>query len=201
MRHLLLSQWPHRQMSRSKDQHTNDVMGWHADGELMQGTREQENQDLRNDRGDAASAQRAINVPTHKASDRLVPCNPVDTDAWGVPPFGVELAVSEAHDFSKGIQEGVEESHKAGQPAKEGNGGEFQHALDNGDEVKRRDLVQRVLQQRRGVLSGSNPDDDAETEHFAAAFEDKRPADLISAGVDGLIDQRRSPPEIRQILE
>lgn len=82
---------------------TDDVVGWHADSEFVQRTREQKDENLRDNRRDTTATKWAVDVPAHEACDRLVPGHPVDANTGGIPPLGIELAVTEAHHLSQSV--------------------------------------------------------------------------------------------------
>lgn len=90
-----------------------------------------------------------------------------------VPPVAVELAVTEAHDLSESVEEGLEKSEKASQPAEEGDGGELHETFDDGCEVQCSHTAERILKQRYSVLGAGDPDDDAESYHFNCTFRHK----------------------------
>ena len=137
----------------------------------------------------------------HEIRDRLVPGSPVRANTADVPPIAVELAVAEAHHFSQGVKCRLEKREESAEPAKDGDGGELHDALGNGREVERQDLVERVLEERRSVLGGGYPDDNAQTCELEQALEHEAPADLACARIDGLVYERWGPPEVAQVIE
>ena len=70
----------------------------------MQHAGENENDGARTLLAPASTDKWIVNVSTHELIDRLIPGAPVDAHAGTVPPFGVELAVAELHNFSQGIE-------------------------------------------------------------------------------------------------
>lgn len=50
-------------------------------------------------------------------------------------------------------------------------------------------------------MRGCDPDNNTKAGEFEEALEDEAPADLVGARVDGLVNERRGPPEIAQVLE
>ncbi len=135
----------------------------------------------------------------HEMVDWLVPCRPVLLHRRTVPPILVELAVAEAEDLSKGVEEGLEESEKAGEPDHYGDGGELHQSLNNGREIKGSHLVEGVPKERFGVLSAGKPDEDAKSDGLAGPFEEEGPANALSARIIWLIYKGRRPPEVAQI--
>ena len=138
-------------------------MRGHADKQLMQDAREDEDKDLGYGRGDAAADKGRVDVATHKVCYGLVPRGPVCADGRDVPPVAVEFSVAEAHYLGEGVESGLEEGEEAAEPAEDADGGKLHDTLGNGRQVQGENLVEGILQERGGVLGRGNPDDDAET--------------------------------------
>lgn len=140
-------------------------------------------------------------MPPHEVGDRLIPGSPVRTDARAIPPIRVELAVSEFHNFSQGIQGRLENSKEPSQPNDQGDCGEFHQTLDYRSNVQRSHLVKRVPQNGGGILSRCKPYKHAQTGYFGESFSHKAPPDLGGFWVHWLIYKRRSPPEVGKITQ
>lgn len=112
----------------------------------MQDAGEEEDDDLREGGRAAATHEGRVDVAAHKVCDGLVPCCPVCADGADVPPVAVELSVAEAHDFSEGVECGLEEGEEAAEPAEDGDCGKLHGALGDGGKIKREYLVEGVLE-------------------------------------------------------
>ncbi len=154
----------------------------------MENAREDEYNRAPHSRTPPPSNERKVNMPLHEMIDGFIPRAPIDADAGTIPPIGVELAIAEAGDLGQGVQEGLEKREEASQPDDHGNSRELHQTLDDGRDVQRGDLVERVAEDGSGVLGRGEPDEDAETGDLGHAFEDEGPADAWGAGVDGLVD-------------
>lgn len=172
-----------------------------ADEELVQHGREDEDSDGGLTRRPAATDERGEDVALHELVDGLVPGAPIGADAGGVPPVGVEVAVAEAGDLGEGVEEGLEEGEESGEPDYEGDCGELHESLEDGDYLQRGHLVERVAQQRRGILRARDPDEDAQPEDLGESLGDEGPTDAWGAGVYGLVNEGWRPPEIAEVRE
>ena len=149
----------------------------------------------------AASDEWRINVPTHEVIDGFIPCSPISAHAGTVPPVGIELSIAEAHNFRQGVKGGLEDCEEACKPNDEGDSGEFHEAFEDGREVHCLELVEGVAEDGGGVLGAGDPYEHAQAEGFREAFGDEEVADGRAAGVDGLIDQGRGPPEVGEVAD
>ena len=57
------------------------------------------------------------------------------------------------------------------------------------------------MEERGRILCRREPDKYAKARRFGEPLCDKWPADGRGAGIDGLVDQGRRPPEVREIAE
>ena len=171
-----------------------------ADKKFVEYGRKEKDDKLSERGGASASHERAVDVAAHVVGDGLVPHGPVGADAARIPPIAVKFAIAKPHDFGQGVEGGLEEGEEAAEPAEDGDGRQFHDALGNGCEVEGEDGVERVLQQRGGILGGGNPDDDAEAGELCQALEEKTQSDFVGARVDRLIDEGGCPPEVAQVL-
>jgi hypothetical protein len=48
--------------------------------------------------------------------DGPIPCSPVDTHAWAIPPISIKFAVPETGDLRKSVESGLEEREEACEP-------------------------------------------------------------------------------------
>lgn len=62
-------------------------------------------------------------------------------------------------------------------------------------------MIEAVLQERRCVLSGCDPNYYAEEDDFGEPFEDEVPAHLVGSRVNGLVDKSWGPPVVEQVVE
>lgn len=166
----------------------------------MQDAGEEEDENLSERRRPSAANEGAVDVAAHEVGHGLVPCCPVCADATDVPPVSVELSIAKLHNLCKGIQRGLEEGEKAAEPAEDGDGRELHDALSNGGEIQGQNFVKRILEQRRGILGGRDPNDNAETCDLGQALEDKVPSNLVGARIDRLVYESWGPPEVAEIL-
>lgn len=167
----------------------------------MQHARDEEDHRARRVHVPASPDQRRVEVPPHEVSHREIPGAPVQADAAAVPPVPVELAVVESHELGQGVEVRVEEREEARQPDDEGDGRQLHQSLQQRCHVHRLDRVQRVAKHRGRVLRRRDPDEHAERGRFGQALRHESPANVRRAGVDGLIDERRRPPEIGEVCE
>lgn len=56
-------------------------MCWNSDKKLVQESRKNKNDDLRQDRRDSTADHRGVDVPFHEVVNWLVPARPVDSNA------------------------------------------------------------------------------------------------------------------------
>ncbi len=176
-------------------------MRGHADEEFVQEAGEDEDHDAGEAAAEAAPDERGVDVPAHEVVDGLVPRAPVVAHRGAVPPVGVELAVAEAHELRERVERGLEDGEEAGEPDDEGDGGQFHDALEDGGDVHRLQLVERVAEHGRGVLRAGEPDEHAQAEGFGDAFGDEEPADGGGARVDGLVDEGGGPPVVGEVAD
>lgn len=173
----------------------------HTHQYFVQEAREDKDHDAREAIAETAANEREINMPAHEMIDGFVPGAPVIAHRRAVPPVGVELAVAEAHDFRQGVEGGLEDREEAGQPDDEGDGGEFHEPLEDGGDVHRLKLVERIAEDGRGVLRAGEPDEHAEAEAFGDAFDDEEPADGGGSRVYRLVDEGGGPPEVGEVAD
>ncbi len=122
---------------------------------------------------EATTDEGRVDVSTHEMVNGFVPGTPVSTHGRAIPPIGVEFAVAETHEFGQGVEDGLEDGEEARQPDDEGDGGEFHQTLDDGCDVQGFDFIQRVAEDRGGVLGAGEPDEHAEGEAFCQALGDE----------------------------
>lgn len=178
---------------------TDDVLGGHAYEKLMKDSGDEEYDQAGAGQAVASAHERREDVSLHELIDRLVPEPPVLAQAGRVPPLVVEGAVSEAHDLGERVEGRLEDGEEPGQPDDEGDGRQLQQPLRDGHEVEGVHLVEGVPEDRGGVLGAAEPDEDAQARGLAEPLQDEHPADLFGPWVDGLVDQRRRPPEVGQV--
>jgi hypothetical protein len=93
----------------------------------------------------------------------------------------------------------LEEGEETGQPDDQGYRRQFHDALRDRGQIQTRYLVQRIVEKGDSVLSGSKPNEDRKANYLEKALQDEHPTNVRGARVNGLVDERRSPPEISQI--
>lgn len=72
----------------------------------------------------------------HEMIDRFVPSAPIIAYRGTVPPFGIELSISESHHLRQGIEDGLEDSKETGKPDDKANGAKLHEAFDDGSHVQ-----------------------------------------------------------------
>ena len=97
----------------------------------------------------------------HELIDRHVPGPPVRPYRRTVPPLAVKLPVAKAHHLRQSIETGLEHGEETCKPDNQRNGRELHHPLDDGRPVQDRNLVERVAENRRGILRRRKPDEHA----------------------------------------
>lgn len=174
-------------------------MSWDTNQQLVQDRRNEEDDDLCKCRWYPSTDKRTIDMSSHEVGDGLVPRSPVFPDAANVPPWPVELTVGKAHDLGKAVHRRLEERKETTEPTEQRHSGQLHDALHNGDKVEAGHLVERVLQQGCGILSGCDPDGDAETEYFQSTHCNVPPADSVGAWIGRLVYKRWGPPEVAEV--
>lgn len=180
---------------------TNNVMRGHAHENLMQNSRDEEDGKARRGRLPSAADQGHVDVALKVGVHRAVPGAPISTQAHAVPPVVIEEAIAKSKHLGQRVEEGLEQSKEASEPDNERNGRQLQQALEDRRDIQRGNLVERVAKDGRGVLGAGHPHKDTQANDLTNALADKDPANLVGARVDGLVDKRRSPPKVDEVLD
>lgn len=70
--------------------HTDDVMSWHTNSNFVKYGRNEEDGKTGSGRAPASSNHGHIDVTLEICVDRLVPCSPISTQAFAIPPVVVK---------------------------------------------------------------------------------------------------------------
>lgn len=139
-------------------------MGWYAYGQFMEESRKYEYHRARGIYAPAATDQWWIDVPSHEVVNRLIPCPPVTTDAWAVPPFRVEFTVAKLHYFGQCVEHWLKEGKKACEPDDKRYGRQLHQPFNYGGDIKRGDFMNGIAKNRGCILRWGHPDEDAEND-------------------------------------